>query len=109
MRSGLSGKIYLSLAAALVATLLAVAAVAGPSAYRTMRLGSGFTAQILCGGVFVSGRHPQHLLAEDLRGPGYERLRFFRSGVDRENKRVTASLYGLAAKLRSSARVSAAP
>ena len=96
MRSGLSRKIYVSVFAALVAILLAVAAVAGPSAYRTMRLGSGFTAQILCGGVFVSGRDPQHVLAEDLRGPGYERLRFFRSGVDRENTRVTASLYGLA-------------
>ena len=96
MRSGLSRKVWLSIVAALAGGLLVGLAAVGPGLYRTVLLASGFTAQILCGGVFVSGRDPQDVLSQDLRGPGYERLRSFRSDVDRENKRVIASLYGLA-------------
>lgn len=95
MGSGLSRKVWLSIAAALAGALIVAVAAAGPGLYRTVLLGSGVTAEILCGGVFISGRDPQNVLVQDLRGLGYELLRFFRSEVDRKNTRVTASLFGL--------------
>ena len=52
-------------------------------------------AQLLCSGTFVSGRNPAAVVTEDLSGPGYEPLSFFQWHVERENKRVTASLFGL--------------
>ena len=80
----------------LLAAIVAACALLGPRLYRTALLGSGFTAQMLCAGVFVSGRDPQALLDEDLTGKGYELLRYFQPEVDREGKRVSASLHGLA-------------
>jgi CubicO group peptidase (beta-lactamase class C family) len=88
-------KTWLWLAAAIV---IAGAAVAAPRLYRTALVGSGFAAEMLCSGVFVSHRNEQDILAEDLKGPGYELLLFFGATVDREGKRVTASVYGVAAQ-----------
>jgi len=88
-------KAWLWLAAAIV---IAGAIVAAPKLYRTALVGSGFTAQILCSAVFVSHRDEHAVLAEDLQGPGYELLHYFGQKVEREGKRVTASLYGLASQ-----------
>jgi CubicO group peptidase (beta-lactamase class C family) len=71
---------------------------AGLHAYRVARVGSGVSAEILCGGVFVSGRVAEDIKAKDLSGPGYELLRFFQQTIDTGEKRVTASAYGLAAQ-----------
>jgi hypothetical protein len=95
MRSSSRRKAWLWLAAAI---LVAVVLAAGLRAYRTALVGSGFSAEILCGGVFVSGRNEAAVRAEDLSGPGYELLRYFRQRVERDETRVTASLYGLAAQ-----------
>jgi CubicO group peptidase (beta-lactamase class C family) len=86
------GKVWLWLLAAIV---VAAGASAAPFIYRTSLLGSGFMAQLLCSGTFVSRRDPQAILTEDMSGPGYELLRFFQPHVQREAKRVTASMYGL--------------
>ena len=83
------------LAVALVAALFAAE---GPRLYRTALLGSGFTAQMLCGTVFISGRDEEGARASDLSGPGYELLRFFGPRIERDAKRVTASLFGLASQ-----------
>ena len=72
--------------------------VLGPLAYRAALVGSGFSAEILCGGVFVSGRDEGSVRASDLSGPGYELLRFFQENVEANEKRVTASLFGLASQ-----------
>src|SRR3990172_4912504 len=88
-------KAWLWLAAAI---LIAGAVAAGPFAYRMALVGSGYSAEILCGGVFVSERDEAAVRAEDLSGPGYELLRFFRQKVERDERRVTASLYGLASQ-----------
>src|SRR3990172_1730161 len=88
-------KAWLWLAAAI---LIAGAVAAGPFAYRMALVGSGYSAEILCGGVFVSGRDEAAVRAEDLTGPGYEQLRFFRQKVERDERRVTASLYGFASQ-----------
>ncbi len=79
--------------AAIAATLVVAA---GFHAYRVARVGSGFSAELLCGGVFVSGRAAEDVKAKDLTGPGYELLRFFRQTIDPDEKRVTASAYGFA-------------
>ena len=86
-------KAWLWLAAAI---LIAGAVAAGPFAYRTALVGSGYSAEILCGGVLVSGRDEAAVRAEDLTGPGYELLRFFRRKVEPDNRRVTASFHGWA-------------
>lgn len=83
----------------MLAAIAAAGLVAGGFyAYRVARVGSGFSAEILCGAVFVSGRAAEEVKANDLSGPGYELLRFFQQTVERDSKRVTASLYGFAAQ-----------
>jgi CubicO group peptidase (beta-lactamase class C family) len=77
---------------------LAAMLAAGLRAYGTALVGSGYSAEILCGGVFVSGRDQSAVMAEDLTGPGFELLRHFGTRVERDAKRVTASLYGLASQ-----------
>ena len=79
--------------------LLAVLLVAGGimaavRLYRTVVLGPGFLAHLICSGTFVSGRDPQAVLTEDLRN--YGPVSLFRWHVDRSDKTVTASLFGLA-------------
>jgi CubicO group peptidase (beta-lactamase class C family) len=93
MTLGFYRKVWLRLVLVALAT---TAVIVLPRLYRTALLGSGVTAQILCGGVFVSGRDPQSLLAEDLTGKGYELLSYFQHEVDRDGRRVSASAYGLA-------------
>ncbi len=83
----------------LVAALaLAAMVAAGLRAYGTGLVGSGYSAEILCGAVFVSGRDPAAVEAEDLSGPGFELLRYFDKRVERDDKRVTASFHGLASQ-----------
>lgn len=96
MRQGTRRKVWLWLAALALAALAALAIWEGPRLYRTALVGSGFSAEILCGGVFVSGRAPAAVEAEDLTGPGYEPLRYFQTRIDAETKTVAASAYGLA-------------
>ncbi len=79
----------------MVALLLTGGALMAPSLYRTAVLGSGVMAQLLCSNTFVSGRDPETVVTEDLSGPGYEPLSFFQWQVERQNKRVIASLFGL--------------
>jgi CubicO group peptidase (beta-lactamase class C family) len=83
----------------LVAALaLAAMVAAGLRAYGTGLVGSGYSAEILCGAVFISGREPAAVEAEDLKGPGFELLRYFDKRVERDDKRVTASFHGLASQ-----------
>ena len=93
MRSVLRSKLWLWTAA--IATGAAVAVVT-PRAYRVALVGSGLSVEILCGGVFISGRDEAAIRAEDLSGPGYALLHLFRYTIEVKEKRVTASLFGLA-------------
>jgi CubicO group peptidase (beta-lactamase class C family) len=70
--------------------------VAASRVYRTALVGSGFSAEMLCAAVFVSGRDAASVRASDLTGPGYELLRFFTPEVGRDAQRVTSSAYGFA-------------
>lgn len=92
MRFGLSHIFWLML----VVVLVTAAAIGLQSLYRVTLLGSGFMAQTLCAGVFVSKRDPANIRAEELSGPRYELLRFFQPSIDRSHRSVSASLYGFA-------------
>ena len=70
-------------------------AIALPHVYRTALLGSGYMAQTLCEGIFISGRDPKSLLDEDLTGKGLELLVLFQPKIDLKEKRVSASAFGI--------------
>jgi hypothetical protein len=78
-----------------VAVILMLGAMIAPSVHSTAILGSGFLAQLLCSGSFVSHRDPEAVVAEDMSGPGYELVSFFQWRVQRDRKRATASILGL--------------
>src|SRR4029079_19123837 len=83
----------------LLTLLAAVAAAIGLHwVHLTALLGSGFMAETLCSGVFVSGRDRQSIFAEELTGPGYELLQLFQAEIDDQQKQVTASPFGLSAR-----------
>lgn len=88
-----SGRIWL---AALTVVIAAVALFAVPPLYRIALLGSGYMAQQLCAGLFVSGRSFDDVMAEDLSGPGLGALALFRPHVDETGKTVRASTFGIA-------------
>jgi hypothetical protein len=78
-------------------TLLAavLAAIAFHWIYLTALLGSGYMAETLCSGLFVSGRDRESIFAEELSGPGYEVLGLFQADIDDQRKIVIGSAYGL--------------
>lgn len=92
MPLGVSRKVWPGL---VLVVLVTAAGIALPRIYRTALLGSGFMAQTLCDGLFISGRDPQSLLDEDLTGKGYELLVFFQPEIAEQTKRVSASAFGL--------------
>jgi hypothetical protein len=92
MRFGLSRSFWLMLAAVLAVT---AGAIVVPRVYSVALLGSGYMTQILCTGMFVSGRSEDEVIAEDLSGPGLGLLVFFQPTVDHKAKTVTASAYGI--------------
>jgi len=58
-------------------------------------IGSGYVAQVLASGLFVSNRSYGTIISQDLIGPSLEA---FQISVDHTNKTVTASIYGFAKK-----------
>jgi CubicO group peptidase (beta-lactamase class C family) len=92
MRFGASRSVWVSLCLALV---VLGGIVALPHIYRTALLGSGYMAQTLCAGLFISGRDERSLLDGDLSGKGYELLALFQPRIDVEAKRVSASAFGI--------------
>lgn len=60
---------------------------------RVLPTATGFVAKNACSGVFVAGRDPAQLAAEDLAPQWYVSL-----AVDRAEERVTASVLGLASR-----------
>ena len=60
-----------------------------------LSVGAGYAAKIVCSSVFVSGRDPAEVLAEDVQAPGHPLLRLMRQDVDLAGKTVTTRLLGL--------------
>ncbi len=62
-----------------------------------LRVGSGYTAKIVCSNVFLAGRDADEVLAVDVQAPGHPLLRLMRVSVDRNEKSVHAALLGFLA------------
>jgi CubicO group peptidase (beta-lactamase class C family) len=59
-----------------------------------IRVGSGYTAKIVCSNVFLAGRDPGEVLAVDVQAPGHPLLKLMKVAVDRESGVVSAGLLG---------------
>ncbi|BCM20501.1 serine hydrolase domain-containing protein [Mesorhizobium sp. J8] len=57
-----------------------------------IRVGSGYSAKIVCSNVFIAGRDPNQVLAVDVQAPGHPLLRLMKVSVDRERRMVSAGL-----------------
>lgn len=93
MLLGLSRSFWIMLAAIVAVT---AGGIVLPPVYRIALLGSGYMAQILCGGIFVSRRDFEDLMREDLTGPGLGGLRLFTPSVDNQARSVSAATFGIA-------------
>jgi len=60
-----------------------------------LRVGSGYSAKMVCSNVFLAGRDSGEVLSVDVQAPGHPLLRLMRVSVDRTEKRVHAALLGI--------------
>lgn len=60
-----------------------------------LRVGDNYAAKIVCSNVFMAGRDPDTVLAEDVQAPGNPLLRLIRVSVNREEGKVSARILGL--------------
>ncbi|CAN7374869.1 serine hydrolase domain-containing protein [Neorhizobium tomejilense] len=60
-----------------------------------LRVGSGYSAKMVCSNVFIAGRDSSEVLAVDVQAPGHPLLKLMRVSVDRTEKRVHAALLGI--------------
>ncbi|MCQ1765418.1 beta-lactamase family protein [Neorhizobium galegae] len=60
-----------------------------------LRVGSGYSAKMVCSSVFLAGRDSSEVLAVDVQAPGHPLLKLMRVSVDRTEKRVHAALLGI--------------
>ena len=91
----------------LALVIVAVAAAIGwfyVSPPELIRVGSGYSAKIVCSNVFIAGRDPEQVLALDVQAPGSPILKFMTVDVDRQAKVVRAGLFGLFGKGMAVAR-----
>jgi CubicO group peptidase (beta-lactamase class C family) len=58
-----------------------------------IRVGSGYSAKIVCSNVFLAGRNASDVLALDVQAPGHPLLRLMRVSVDKEAGTVFAGLF----------------
>ncbi|MBZ9675853.1 serine hydrolase domain-containing protein [Mesorhizobium sp. ES1-1] len=84
-----------------IAALFAWLYVAPPE---LIRVGSGYSAKIVCSNVFVAGRDPDEVLAVDVQAPGHPLLRLMRVSVDKNRGTVSAGLLGFLGKSVAVAR-----
>lgn len=94
-------KWLLGLAVLAVAALAAWLCVAPPE---LIRVGSGYSAKIVCSNVFIAGRDANDVLAVDVQAPGHPLLRLMRISVDKEQGTVSAGLLGVFGKSVAVAR-----
>ena len=85
-------------ASALAATLVLLLAVAIAALWidppDLLRVGTNYTAKIVCSNVFLAGRDPDEVLHSDVQSPGIALLRLMQVSVDPQQKVVHAGLLG---------------
>lgn len=84
-----------------IAALFAWLYIAPPE---LIRVGSGYSAKIVCSNVFIAGRDPNEVLAVDVQAPGHPLLRLMRVSVDKNRGTVSAGLFGFLGKSVAVAR-----
>ena len=94
-------KWLVSLVVLAIVALFAWLTVAPPD---LIRVGSGYTAKIVCSNVFLAGRDPQEVLAVDVQAPGHPLLKLMTVDVDRAAGTVSAGLLGFLGKSVAVAR-----
>ncbi|MBZ9732577.1 beta-lactamase family protein [Mesorhizobium sp. CA18] len=57
-----------------------------------IRVGSGYSAKIVCSNVFIAGRDAKEVLAIDVQAPGHPLLKLMKVSVDKERGLVSAGL-----------------
>lgn len=72
-----------------IVLLLAAAGYGAVHARDVLMVGAGYYAKMLCSGVFVSGRAPEDVIAEDVLADQDEALTWFQTQVDREARSVS--------------------
>lgn len=60
-----------------------------------VRLGTAYSAKIVCSNVFIAGRDGQEVLAVDVQSPGHPLLGYIRVEVDEAAETATARLLGV--------------
>jgi CubicO group peptidase (beta-lactamase class C family) len=60
-----------------------------------IRVGSGYSAKIVCSNVFLADRDPGEVLAVDVQAPGHPLLKLMSVSVDKEAGTVSAGLFGI--------------
>ncbi|MEO0542814.1 MAG: serine hydrolase [Pseudomonadota bacterium] len=79
---------------------IALAALIGAVGYLSvmppdlLRVGSNYTAKIICSNVFIANRDEEEVLEVDVQAPGHPLLRLMRVEVDRSEGTVHAALLG---------------
>jgi hypothetical protein len=63
-----------------------------------IRVGSGYSAKIVCSNVFLAGRDADEVLAVDVQAPGHPLLKLMSVSVDKEAGTVSAGLFGILGK-----------
>ncbi|MER9744836.1 serine hydrolase [Mesorhizobium sp. M0187] len=94
-------KWLLGLVVLAIAALFAWLYVAPPD---LIRVGSGYSAKIVCSNVFIAGRDPNEVLAIDVQAPGHPLLRLMKVSVDKNRGTVSAGLLGFLGKSVAVAR-----
>ncbi|WP_027051084.1 serine hydrolase domain-containing protein [Mesorhizobium erdmanii] len=69
-----------------------------------IRVGSGYSAKIVCSNVFIAGRDAKEVLAVDVQAPGHPLLRLMRVSVDKNRGTVSAGLLGFLGKSEAVSR-----
>ncbi len=88
-------------------TILVVVAAGGLAAFlyaappALIRVGSAYSAKIVCSNHFIAGRDAQDVLKLDVQAPGHPLLRLMRVKVDEAKGVVEAGLLGLFGKNRA--------
>ncbi|GAB4350031.1 MAG: serine hydrolase [Oricola sp.] len=96
--SGWGGRLMRIVKALLLLVVVALAGLAGwlyVAPPDLIRVGSGYTAKIVCSNVFLAGRDPRDVLEVDVQAPGNPLLRLMRVAVDRNGGVVRTGLFGL--------------
>jgi CubicO group peptidase (beta-lactamase class C family) len=62
-----------------------------------LRVGTNYSAKMVCSNVFIAGRDAEEVLAVDVQAPGHPLLGFVSMSVDQESRSVSARLFGFAA------------